>query len=76
MGPEKLLVNMVTGWPVLQIQLLQEVVVAAKRMVHPALATRHMTFLLQTMWPHLTKHEQRDLAIQLQVLVTQLYIKF
>ncbi|CAK1555670.1 unnamed protein product [Leptosia nina] len=59
------------GWPVLQIQLLQEVVVAAKRMVHPALATRHMTFLLQTMWPHLTKHEQRDLAIQLQALSAQ-----
>ncbi|XP_022123809.2 protein brunelleschi [Pieris rapae] len=59
------------GWPVLQIQLLQEVVVAAKRMVHPALATRHMTFLLQAMWPHLGKHEQRDLAIQLQALSAQ-----
>ncbi|GBP40013.1 Protein brunelleschi [Eumeta japonica] len=59
------------GWPALQIQLLQELVVAARRMGHPALATRHMTFLLQTMWPHLSKHEQRDLAIQLQALSAQ-----
>ncbi|XP_026321258.1 protein brunelleschi [Hyposmocoma kahamanoa] len=59
------------GWPALQIQLLQELVVAARRMGHPALATRHMTFLLQTMWPHLTKQEHRDLAIQLQGLSAQ-----
>ncbi|KAI8439530.1 hypothetical protein MSG28_013279 [Choristoneura fumiferana] len=41
------------GWPVLQIQLLHELKEAARRMGHPALATRHVTFLLQTMWPHL-----------------------
>lgn len=38
-------------------------------MGHPALATRHMTFLLQTMWPHLTRQEHRELAIQLQVYI-------
>ncbi|KAJ2945686.1 hypothetical protein O0L34_g525 [Tuta absoluta] len=59
------------GWPALQIQLLQELVVAARRMGHPALATRHMTFLLQTMWPRLSKQEHRDLAIQLQGLSAQ-----
>ncbi|CAG4956680.1 unnamed protein product [Parnassius apollo] len=59
------------GWPALQIQLLQEVVVAARRMGHPALATRHMTFLLQTMWPHLSRQEHRDLAIQLQAVSAQ-----
>lgn len=59
------------GWPALQIQLLQELVVASRRMGHPALATRHMTFLLQTMWPHLTKQEHRELAIQLQALSAQ-----
>lgn len=57
------------GWPVLQIQLLQELVVAAKRMGHSALATRHMTFLLQTMWQHLSVTEQKELSIQLQVSV-------
>lgn len=59
------------GWPALQIQLLQELVVAAKRMGHSALATRHMTFLLQTMWKHLSKLEQKDLCIQLQSLAAQ-----
>ncbi|XP_008196943.1 protein brunelleschi [Tribolium castaneum] len=59
------------GWPILQIQLLQELVVAAKRMGHSALATRHMTFLLQTMWQHLTPTEQKELAIQLQALSAQ-----
>ncbi|XP_069696670.1 protein brunelleschi isoform X2 [Periplaneta americana] len=59
------------GWPALQIQLLQELVVAARRMGHSALATRHMTFLLQTMWDHLLPAEQRDLAAQLQMLASQ-----
>ncbi|KAF9799525.1 hypothetical protein SFRURICE_018712 [Spodoptera frugiperda] len=59
------------GWPALQIQLLQELVVASRRMGHPALATRHMTFLLQTMWPHLSRQEHRELAIQLQALSAQ-----
>lgn len=47
--------------------MLQELVIAAKRMGHSALATRHMTFLLQTMWQHLSSHDQKELAIQLQV---------
>ncbi|XP_063537135.1 protein brunelleschi [Cydia strobilella] len=59
------------GWPALQIQLLQELVIAARRMGHPALATRHMTFLLQTMWPHLTKQQHKEFAIQLQALSAQ-----
>ncbi|KAK9876811.1 hypothetical protein WA026_015049 [Henosepilachna vigintioctopunctata] len=59
------------GWPALQIQLLQELVVAAKRMGHSALATRHMTFLLQTMWKHLSPTEQKELCIQLQSLAAQ-----
>ncbi|KAK4874594.1 hypothetical protein RN001_013954 [Aquatica leii] len=59
------------GWPSLQIQLLQELVVASKRMGHSALATRHMTFLLQTMWQHLSSSEQKEFAIQLQSLSSQ-----
>ncbi|XP_050306114.1 protein brunelleschi [Anthonomus grandis grandis] len=59
------------GWPTLQIQILQDLVVAAKRAGHSALATRHMTFLLQTMWPHLSSTEQKELAIQLQSLSVQ-----
>lgn len=60
--------NVLVGWPVLQIQLLQELVVAAKRMGHPALATRHTTFLLQTMWDNLSPNDRKEFAIQLQVL--------
>ncbi|XP_073961512.1 protein brunelleschi-like [Choristoneura fumiferana] len=59
------------GWPVLQIQLLHELKEAARRMGHPALATRHVTFLLQTMWPHLSLQERRDLAIRLQATSAQ-----
>lgn len=59
------------GWPALQIQLMQELVVAARRTGHSALATRHMTFLLQTMWPHLSSTEQKELAVQLQSLSAQ-----
>lgn len=55
------------GWPCLQIDLLQQLVVAARRLGHSALATRHMTFLLQTMWHHLSLSEQKEMTLQLQV---------
>lgn len=55
------------GWPCLQIDLIQQLIGAARRLGQSALATRHMTFLLQTMWKHLTANEQREMALQLQV---------
>lgn len=55
------------GWKCLQIDLLQQLVAAARRIGHSALATRHMTFLLQTMWSHLTPNDQKELSLQLQV---------
>lgn len=55
------------GWKCLQIDLLQQLVAAARRIGHSALATRHMTFLLQTMWPHLSSNEQKEFSLQLQV---------
>ncbi|XP_052865925.1 protein brunelleschi [Anopheles cruzii] len=60
-----------TGWPVLQIDLLQQLVGTARRLGQSALATRHMTFLLQTMWKNLTPHEQKEMALQLQNLSAQ-----
>lgn len=60
-----------TGWPVLQIDLLQQLVSAARRLGQSALATRHMTFLLQTMWKHLSQPEQAEMAMQLQNLSSQ-----
>lgn len=35
-------------------------------MGNPALATRHMTFLLQTMYNYLTPIERKETALQLQ----------
>jgi len=54
------------GWPTIQIQIINELVAAANRMGNPALATRHLTFLLQTMYNHLTLTERKDIALQLQ----------
>lgn len=54
------------GWPAIQIQIINELVAAANRMGNPALTTRHLTFLLQTMYNHLTSSERKDIALQLQ----------
>lgn len=59
------------GWPGLQKQVLQDLVVAATRVGHSAVATRHMTFLLQVMWSQLTPSERHDCALQLQTLAAQ-----
>ncbi|XP_055593294.1 protein brunelleschi-like [Uranotaenia lowii] len=59
------------GWPVLQIDLLQQLMGTARRLGQSALATRHMTFLLQTMWQHLNAHDQKEMALQLQNLSSQ-----
>ncbi|KAM7351155.1 trafficking protein particle complex subunit brun [Cochliomyia hominivorax] len=60
-----------SGWPCLQIDLLQSLITAAKRLGHSTLATRHMTFLLQTQWHNMTPTEQSDMAVQLQNLTAQ-----
>lgn len=54
------------GFPIIQIQVINELVAAANRMGNPALATRHITFLLQTMYNHLTLNERKEIALQLQ----------
>nr|XP_018912061.1 PREDICTED: protein brunelleschi [Bemisia tabaci]XP_018912062.1 PREDICTED: protein brunelleschi [Bemisia tabaci]XP_018912063.1 PREDICTED: protein brunelleschi [Bemisia tabaci] len=59
------------GWPRIQKQVLNDLVVAAKRLGNPGLATRHMTFLLQVMWQHLTPPEKQDFSLQLQKLTVQ-----
>lgn len=56
-----------SGWPSLQIDLLQSLITAARHLGHSTLATRHMTFLLQTQWHNLTTAEQSEMAMQLQV---------
>lgn len=59
------------GWPCLQIDLLQQLIGAARRLGQSALATRHMTFLLQTQWKNLNPNEQKEMALQLQNLSSQ-----
>lgn len=70
LDPIEVLINN-SGWPCLQIDLVQQLVVASRRLGHSALATRHMTFLLQTMWKHLSSSEQREMSLQLQSLSAQ-----
>lgn len=59
------------GWPCLQIDLLQALVGTARRLGQSGLATRHMTFLLQTQWNNLTTAEQKEMCLQLQSLSAQ-----
>lgn len=59
------------GWPCLQIDLLQQLLGAARRLGQSALATRHMTFLLQTQWNNLSSNEQKEMCLQLQSLSSQ-----
>lgn len=59
------------GWPALQIDLVQTLITAARRLGHSALATRHMTFLLQTQWDNMSPTEQSEMAVQLQNLSAQ-----
>jgi hypothetical protein len=59
------------GWPCLQIDLLQQLIGAARRLGQSALATRHQTFLLQTQWKNLNQNEQKEMALQLQSLSAQ-----
>lgn len=59
--------NTKSGWPCLQIDVLQSLITAAKSLGKSTLATRHMTFLLQTQWHNMTPAEQSEMALQLQV---------
>lgn len=61
------------GWPTLQIDLLNSLISAANRIghSHSALATRHMTFLLQTQWDNMSSTDQKERALQLQGLSSQ-----
>uniref|UniRef100_A0A6B2EIB5 Putative targeting complex trapp subunit n=1 Tax=Phlebotomus kandelakii TaxID=1109342 RepID=A0A6B2EIB5_9DIPT len=60
-----------SGWKCLQVDLLQQLVLAAKRMDNAAVAVRHLTYTIQTMWPHLSAAEQHEVATHLQNLAAQ-----
>ena len=58
------------GWPALQVQLLQELVGTSRKMGAATASTRHMTYLLQHMFPVLADTERKDFAGQLSILAT------
>lgn len=64
-------VEKLEGWPGLQKQVLQDLVIAATRVGQSAVATRHMTFLLQVMWEQLSPTERHESAQQLMSLAAQ-----
>ncbi|XP_059485985.1 protein brunelleschi [Neocloeon triangulifer] len=71
LDPKEMITVIHKGWPVLQIQLLHELVAASKRMGSNQIAVRHLTFLLHAMWPHLKMQERKDIALQLQAAASQ-----
>ncbi|PFX14220.1 trafficking protein particle complex subunit 9-like [Stylophora pistillata] len=54
------------GWPALQTRLLNELIFTARRLGDPALAFRHITFLLHTMYAHLSDDERKELCVLLE----------
>ncbi|CAH1247732.1 TRAPPC9 [Branchiostoma lanceolatum] len=50
------------GWPAIQLRILHEMVYTARKMGNPALAVRHMSFLLHAMSDHLTQYERKELS--------------
>ena len=54
-----------------QIQLMQEMVGTARRMGNHAIATRHMTYLLEVMFDHCSDTEKTDFSSQLSVLTSR-----
>ncbi|XP_078584497.1 trafficking protein particle complex subunit 9-like isoform X3 [Branchiostoma floridae x Branchiostoma japonicum] len=50
------------GWPAIQLRILHEMVYTARKMGNPALAVRHMSFLLHAMSDHLAPYERKELS--------------
>uniref|UniRef100_A0A1L8DWH3 Putative targeting complex trapp subunit n=1 Tax=Nyssomyia neivai TaxID=330878 RepID=A0A1L8DWH3_9DIPT len=65
------MISLNSGWKCLQVDLLQQLVLAAKRMDNASVAVRHLTYMIQTMWSCLSAAEQHDVATHLQNLAAQ-----
>ena len=59
------------GWPALQVQLLQELVGTSRRMGAHSASTRHMIYLVQHMFHHLSDTDRREFSKQLTDLSTR-----
>ncbi|CAD6203093.1 GSCOCG00009729001-RA-CDS [Cotesia congregata] len=71
LDPAEMTDNNRKGWPKIQIQILNELIIAANQMGNAALATRHMTFILQTLFNYLSPNDRKDIALQLQGVAQQ-----
>ncbi|XP_054156473.1 protein brunelleschi-like [Oppia nitens] len=60
------------GWPGIHLQLLQELVTTAAKMDCHSLAVRHMSFLLQSLFQHLTVNQRQEFANKLISLSARL----
>ncbi|CAN8000592.1 unnamed protein product [Ixodes hexagonus] len=59
------------GWPRIQIQLLEDLIVTAKKMGKHQVAVRHTSYLLHTMLEYLSVTERQELCAQLEALASQ-----
>ncbi|XP_066121704.1 trafficking protein particle complex subunit 9 isoform X1 [Saccopteryx bilineata] len=66
LDPKDFSKGMHRGWAAVQTRLLHELVYASRRMGNPALAVRHLSFLLQTMLDFLSDQEKKDVAQSLE----------
>ncbi|CAH1773233.1 unnamed protein product [Owenia fusiformis] len=51
-----------SGWPVIQLRVLHELVYSARRMGNPAIAIRHITHLLHGMFDSLTEQDKKEIT--------------
>lgn len=54
-----------SGWPGIHLQLMQELVTTACRMNNDAAALRHLSFLVHSLFEHLTPNQRKKFATQL-----------
>ncbi|XP_064597558.1 trafficking protein particle complex subunit 9-like [Liolophura sinensis] len=66
LDPKEFLAGGPTGWPVLQLRVLNELVFSARKMGDPQLIIRHMAFLLHTMHDHLSAQDMREAVSTLE----------
>nr|XP_054752929.1 trafficking protein particle complex subunit 9-like isoform X1 [Lytechinus pictus] len=59
------------GWPMLQIKLLNEMILTARRMGDHRLAVRYLSFLLHAFHPKMSVNEKREVAAQLETLTSK-----
>ena len=59
------------GWAGIHIQILQEVITAARRLKKEKLAIRHLAFLLHVFFEHLTDEKRKHFATQLETLTKE-----